>query len=147
MKISSRFTIAVHTLLAVHYFNNNNKTTSNFIAGSVGVNPVIIRGILGQLKNAGLVTIIAGKGGVYLAKKPEKITLKDIFYAVECLDDNVLFGFHENPNKECPVGSKIHLVLDERLNRIQSKLNDELSKTTLRDLLKGGNLYDNAKWL
>ena len=78
-------------------------------------------------------------------KKPNEITLKDIFYAVDSLDKDKLFGFHENPNPKCPVGSKIHLVLDERLNRIQSKLNDELSKTTLRDLLKGGNLYDNAK--
>ena len=55
MKIASRFTVAVHTLLAVQFFGNNYKTTSEFIASSVQVNPVVIRRTLGALKAAGLV--------------------------------------------------------------------------------------------
>jgi Rrf2 family protein len=138
MKISSRFTIAVHTLLVIDLFEEQ-KTTSEFIAGSVGVNPVVIRGILGQLKKAKLILVHSGTGGASLAKKPKEITLKDIFYAVESLDDNVLFGFHKNPNQNCPVGKNIHNILDAKIQNVQNAMNKELSKTTLADLKKSIN--------
>ena len=137
MKIPSRFTIAVHILIAVEYFKKDYKVTSEFLASSVGVNPVIIRGILGQLKKADLIEVQAGSGGAKLLKKPNEITLKDIFYAVDSLDKDKLFGFHENPNLKCPVGSKIHFVLDGKLDRVQEQMDKELSKTTLSALLKG----------
>lgn len=136
MKISNRFTIAVHTILLVEYFKGQYKTTSDFIASSVKVNPVIIRQILGQLKKAGLVEVQAGSGGATLLKTPEEITLYDIFYAVEALDNNKLFGFHENPNKECPVGKNIHNVLDDKLTTIQNSMDKELKNTTIKDLIK-----------
>ena len=60
MQFSSRFTIAVHILLAVNEFDGQCKTTSFFLGNSVNVNPVIIRKTLGQLKDAGLVTVEAG---------------------------------------------------------------------------------------
>ncbi len=43
MQISSRFTVAVHTLLAIDTFEKEYKTTSEFLASSVNVNPVVIR--------------------------------------------------------------------------------------------------------
>ena len=49
MQISSRFTMAVHTLLCIDYFGKTEKVTSDFIAASVGTNPVIIRKLLIQL--------------------------------------------------------------------------------------------------
>lgn len=60
MQISSRFTIAVHTLLCIARFSGSQKVTSAFIAGSVNVNPVVIRRTLGQLKEAGIVLVEAG---------------------------------------------------------------------------------------
>ena len=44
MQIPSRFTIAIHilTLIALNK-DNETKLTSDFMAGSVGVNPVIFR--------------------------------------------------------------------------------------------------------
>ena len=106
MQFSSRLPIAVHILLAIVEFEGKEKTTSTFLAGSVNVNPVIIRNTLGQLKTAGLVTVKAGEGGASLAKKPGDVTLLDIFDAVE--KEEVLFHFHENPNPECPVGKNVH---------------------------------------
>lgn len=135
MKISNRFTIAVHTMLAIEYFKGQYKTTSDFIASSVQVNPVIIRQVLGQLKKAGLVEVQAGSGGATLAKAPEEITLYDIFYAVEALDNGILFGFHENPNMQCPVGKNIHNVLDGKLTAIQNSMDNELKNTTIKDLI------------
>ena len=102
MQFSSRFTIAVHILLAINEFDGQFKTTSFFLGNSVNVNPVIIRKTLGQLKDAGLVSVEAGVGGASLAKEPKKITLWDIFCAVEDKKED-LFHFHENPNPDCPV--------------------------------------------
>ena len=68
MKISVRFTAAVHTLLCIRYFEKDMRVTSDFISASTGVNAVIIRKILLQLQKAGLVETAAGIGGSHLAQ-------------------------------------------------------------------------------
>lgn len=133
MQFSSRLPIAVHILLAIVEFEGREKTTSTFLAGSVNVNPVIIRNTLGQLKTAGLVTVKAGEGGASLAKNPEEITLMDVFDAVE--KEEALFHFHENPNPECPVGKNVHAVLDNRLFAIQEAMRKQMDSITLQDLI------------
>ena len=138
MKISSRFTIAVHTLLCILEFKDD-KITSNFISGSVNVNPVIIRNILLQLQKADMITVKRGTGGISLNRKAENITLLDIFNAVESLDDNKLFSFHENPNKKCPIGSKINDILQPKLDSVQNAMEKEFQKTSLRDIFKNLN--------
>ena len=85
MQISSRLTVAVHTLLAIEYFHLEYKVTSEFIASSVCVNPVVIRRILLQLKDAGLVDVARGSGGATLKKPPQSITLLDVYRAVDCM--------------------------------------------------------------
>ena len=49
MQITSRFTIAVHMLTAIDCFKKPEQRTSAFLAGSIGVNPVIVRNVMGQL--------------------------------------------------------------------------------------------------
>ena len=133
MQFSSRLPVAVHILLAIVEFEGKEKTTSTFLAGSVNVNPVIIRNTLGQLKTAGLVTVKAGEGGASLAKDPKDITLMDIFNAVE--KKEALFHFHENPNPECPVGKNVHAVLDCRWAAIQETMQRQMKSITLQDLI------------
>ena len=120
-------------MLAIVEFEGKEKTTSTFLAGSVNVNPVIIRNTLGQLKTAGLVTVKAGEGGASLAKDPKNITLMDVFNAVE--KEEMLFHFHENPNPECPVGKNVHAVLDRRLLSIQDAMQKQMGSITLQDLI------------
>ena len=43
MQISSRFTLAVHIFACIDTFKDDYKVTSDFLAGSTNVNPVIIR--------------------------------------------------------------------------------------------------------
>ena len=74
MKISVRFTAAVHTLLCILYFEKDYRVTSEFIAASTGVNAVIIRKILLQLQKAGLVRTVAGAGGSHLQGRRMKST-------------------------------------------------------------------------
>ena len=122
MQISSRFTVAVHTLLVIHTFKDQ-KTTSDFIAASVQVNPVIIRRTLLSLKGARIVRDLSD------------ITLYDVYRAVECVDGD-LFHFHENPNPACPVGRNIHAVLDCHLADAQRAMENELKKVTLLDITR-----------
>ena len=119
MQISSKFTIAVHMMTCMAYFTEMEKVTSDFLAGSVGTNPVIIRNLMLSLKNAGLIEVKRGTGGATIKKSLEEITLFDIYTAVENEKEKGIFRFHENPNPACPVGSTIHKTLDGRLAQIQ----------------------------
>ena len=133
MQFSSRLPMAVHTLLVIEVFKEQYKITSDFIAGSVGVNPVIIRNILSQLKTAGLIEVAAGIGGAKLTKLPEDITLLDVFRAVEVDED--LFHFHERPNPECLVGKNINRILEDKLDNVKKVAERELSNINLQSLL------------
>ena len=63
MQISSRFTIAIHILICVDLYGADAPATSESLAGSIGVHPVVIRRILGQLRRAGLITVARGREG------------------------------------------------------------------------------------
>ena len=136
MQISSRFTIAVHILICIETFKEDYKITSDFLASSVNVNPVVIRRLLQQLKKAGIINVKRGSGGAYIEKPLDKITLLDVYNAVECIDNGNLFHFHENPNPACPVGKNIHGVLDGHLAAAQAAMENELKKVTLSTLVE-----------
>lgn len=133
MQISSRFTLAVHILACIAVIKDM-KITSNLLAGSTNTNPVIVRKILGQLKNAGLVEVVRGTGGASLAKPPEEISFLDIYHAVECVERGELFHFHENPNEKCPIGRNIHNVLDDKLEQVQLAMEKELASISMADV-------------
>ena len=135
MQITSRFTAAVHILTCIDIFDGQMRVTSDFLSGSTGVNAVIVRGVLGQLRKAGIVETRQGSGGAHLARPLDTITLYDIYKAVDCIEDEGLFHFHENPNVECPVGRNIHKVMDGRLAAAQAALENELKSTTLAEVV------------
>lgn len=121
--------------MCVEVFNNDYKVTSDFIADSVNTNPVVIRKIMSQLRNAGLIEVFSGTGGVALLREPKEITLLDIYHAVNLFADNKLFGFHDSPNNQCPVGSNIRMVLEHHMIEAQFALERNLKSTTLEMLV------------
>ena len=135
MQITSKFTVAVHILTCIEVFSGQMRVTSEFLSGSTGVNAVIIRNVLGLLREAGIVETRQGSGGAHLTRSLDEITLYDIYVAVECIDDDGLFRFHENPNAQCPVGRNIHKVMDSRLAAVQTAMENELKNTTLADIV------------
>lgn len=134
MQISSRFTIAIHVFACMETFGKDYKITSDFLAASINVNPVIIRKILSQLKNAGLIEVARGTGGTKAARPIDQITFYDVYLAVDLLEEGELFHFHDNPNPECPVGRNIHMVLDDKLMHIQKAMENEMKKYTIADV-------------
>ena len=141
MQISSRFTLAIHIFACIDTFGNECKVTSDILAGSTNVNPVIIRKILGQLKGAGLIDVARGTGGTTVAKPLDQITFLDVYRAVECVENGDLFHFHDNPNDSCPVGRNIHQILDDKLLRVQSAMEKELASITLEELKQDTEKY------
>ena len=137
MQISSRFTIALHIFACVDTFKDDYQVTSDFLAASINTNPVIVRKILSQLKNAGLINVARGTGGITFTRPPADITFLDVYEAIEPIENGDLFHFHDAPNPACPVGRNIHGLLDGKLLAIQSAMETEMKKYTIADIHNG----------
>ena len=135
MQISSRFTIATHMLIIIALKGKESKVTSDFLASSVGVNPVIIRKTLSQLKKAELISVARGTGGAEIIKDLEDISLLDVYQAVECLGKTgQLFSFQTIPIQPVQL-VQIPWVLDEKLQKIQLAMEQELGQTSLAQVV------------
>jgi len=126
--------MAIHIFACIDTFGDR-KMTSDFLAGSIGTNPVIVRKLLAQLKNAGLIEVLRGTGGLVVRKPYEDITFLDIYKAVEAPKGDKMFRFHDDPDENCLVGKNIHRALDPRLDRLQDTMEKGLESVTLADFL------------
>jgi Rrf2 family protein len=133
MNVSTRFTVTLHilTLLAS---SPGEALTSEYIAGSVNTNPVVVRRLLGALRKVGIVTSQPGNGGGWeLARNPEKLTLRDVRRAV---NEGSPFSMHNQPpNPRCPVGRNIQEVLGPVYDKAERAMEKKLSQTTISSLL------------
>ena len=131
---SCRFAFAVH-VMAVLALQKDDCCPSSRLAQTVNTNPVVIRRLLIELQEAGLICTMRGPhGGAILKRKPEKVTLREIHNAV---DQGNTFATHPNePSPECPVGRKISKVMQCIQDRANRALARELEKMTLADVLR-----------
>ncbi len=131
---SSRFAVAVH-VLTLMASNDEEPLKSDQVATSVNTNPVVIRRMLCELAQAGLVLSQTGsQGGSRLARNPSEITLLDIYGVVERGD---VFSLHKQPpNQQCPVGVNIERVLGEVLEEVNSAVETVLAKITIKDVAR-----------
>ena len=119
--ISGQFAISLHilTLLAT----SDDYLSSDYIAGSLNVNPVLVRKEISNLKKHALVESKEGKnGGTKLLKPAADITLDDIY---KITHEKISLGFSKNtPNPDCPIGKKI----TENLGSLYDDLDHVVSK-------------------
>ena len=134
MQITSRLTMAAHMVSAIDYFKDMQPVTSSFLAKSIGTSPVMVRTIMGMLKEAGIISSSKGKRGIDLARPLKDITLLDLWRAVDTTEADSLFHFHESPSPLCPVGRNIHAILDDKFSDIQRAMEAEMRKYTLEDI-------------
>lgn len=134
MNVSTRFTIALHilTLLAS---SRRQALTSEYIAGSVNTNPVVVRRLLGLLRKSGFVSSQPGSGGGWqLTRDPDAISLLDVRRAV---NEGSPFTMHSQlPNPACPVGRNIQAALASVYSRAELAMESELALTTVQGLLR-----------
>jgi DNA-binding IscR family transcriptional regulator len=133
MSENSRFAVAVHALTLMSL--EKRPLTSEFIAGSVNTNAVVIRRVLADLRTARLVASRGGAGGGWrMLRAPEAISLRDVYRAVEAPR---LFGLPgQPPNPSCPVGSTIQPLLSRQFELALQGMESALGRTTVADMLR-----------
>lgn len=130
--MNTRFAVATHILTFLHT-QQGVPATSELIASSVNTNPSLIRRLLSQLAAAGLTTSQLGAGGgALLARPAEKVTLLDVYDAVD--EDANIIPIHQTANPKCPVGRHIQASLESRINAAERALRAELAGTTIAEL-------------
>lgn len=134
MAANSQFSTAVH-ILTIIAKSGDERVKSGFIARSVNTNPVVIRRLLSNLQEAGLVSSQVGAtGGTSLAKSPKDIRLSEIYKTVSCGE---VFALHPNkPNENCPVGRNIAAILCRLQKEIDKSVEEKLHQYTLRDVIE-----------
>lgn len=128
---NARFAISLHILTLLEKAKGA-LMSSDYLAGSININPVLVRKELITLKNHGLVDSKEGKnGGSFLAKPAHLISLDQIYLAVR---QKHLLGTSKNePNPQCAVGRQINQQLDNLYEETEQVLMKELSRRTLAD--------------
>ena len=130
---NSRFAISVHilTLLASA---KGELLSSEFIAGSININPVLVRKELINLRKHNFVGSKEGKnGGTYLSKPAADIRLSDVYEAVK---QSSLLGEAKNtPNPNCPIGKQISGHLGKLYADAENAMITQLRTTTLQSFL------------
>ncbi|HNU09700.1 MAG TPA: Rrf2 family transcriptional regulator [Pyrinomonadaceae bacterium] len=134
MASNSQFSIAVH-VLAMLARSCDERVKSDYLAKSVNTNPVVIRRLMCSLHEANLVVSQTGAcGGTCLAKKPEEISLLEVFNAVSTSE---VFALHPNtPDQDCPIGRNIQRVLGGLQTEIDRAIEEKLALHTLRDVIE-----------
>lgn len=128
---NGRFAIALHILTLLDKAKGE-LLSSDYLAGSININPVLVRKELSNLRNNGFVQSKEGKsGGSTLALAAQKITLGSVYESVKQVS---LLGNQKNtPNPKCPVGKDINKHLDNLYNDTELVLIKQLNQQTLAD--------------
>ena len=127
--IPGKFAITLH-ILTLLTKSPDEFLSSEYIAGSMNINPVLVRKEIGNLKKHNVVESREGKfGGTRLAKPAAAISLEDIF---NMTFNSVSLGYSKNdPNPDCPVGKKINENLDVLYKSINTKICGQLKDISL----------------
>ena len=129
--MNGQFQIAVHILTLLSKANGK-LLSSEYIAGSININPALARKEIGNLRNYGLISSKEGKNGGYSLNKPSgQITLADAYEAVK--SQPVLGSAKNEPNPDCPVGKQINKNMDELYADLDKTLLKKLSSINLAD--------------
>jgi Rrf2 family protein len=127
---NSRFSVSIHilTLLAKA---EGDLLSSELMAGSININPVLIRKELINLRKHHLVASKEGKnGGAYLARLPGDIYLSDVYLAVK--QSALLSKSKNKPNPTCKIGRQINTHLRNLYDDAENALISQLEKVTLK---------------
>ncbi|CAA7194919.1 Rrf2 family transcriptional regulator [Chryseobacterium potabilaquae] len=128
---NTRFATAVHimTLLAK---SPQDWLNSEWIAGSININPVIVRKEISVLREVGLIVCKHGKeGGSQLSRNADSITISEIYSAVK--NTEVLGKKNQSPNPICEIGKEINHHLNNLFIETDILVKNFLGNKTLKE--------------
>ena len=131
---NGRFAVSLHILTILAEMDDE-LLTSDWIAGSININPVLVRKEMVNLRKHGLIESKEGKnGGSALARPANKIYLSEIYNVVK--QEFILGQSKNTPNPDCRIGKQINKHLDTLYQEIEDTLLKKLGKKTLAEFSK-----------
>ena len=140
MKYSTKLSDTIH-LLVFLYLAEGDRITSAKIAESVKTNPAYIRQLMSALKKGGLITSDRGQANAALTRNVDRITMLDIYRAVEGEKPLLHLDIHTNPG--CRVGGNIQLAIGDFYREVQDAAEQKMRKITLKDIIE--RYYEKAE--
>jgi Rrf2 family protein len=132
--VNQQFTFAVHIMTALA-FSPAKTIGSQILARSVNTNPVVVRRLLLALRRAGLIETFIGKhGGARLRKKPNHISLGEIYDAVE--PRPVILINERKALKQCHVSCKMKSIMTGVAESAEQAVREHLRGITLAHLVR-----------
>jgi DNA-binding IscR family transcriptional regulator len=130
MKTNNRLSATIHAL--VNLANRREPTSTDALAASLEVNPVVLRQTLGGLRDAGLVRAEPGNTMWSLGRDAASITVGDIYVALGEPSLFVLRNRSDNP--ECLVERAVNEALSGAFEDAQRRLIERLGSVSLASL-------------
>jgi len=131
MKRDSKLSSVLHVLL--HMAHSDRPLTSEALAGYLDSHSVVVRRVLGSLRELGYVDSVKGHGGGWtITCDLNRVTLRDIYDAVGSPTVFAMGNRTESP--ECLVEQAVNEALDDAFQEAQALLVSRLASISLADL-------------
>ncbi len=131
---NTRFATIIHILTFLAK-NSGQWISSDWIAESIQINPVIVRRELSVLQEMGWVISKKGKeGGSMLQASSCEISLADIYKVVK--NSSVLGKKNHCNNSNCPVGKDINKELEKLFDETDKAVINTLQRKSLKNFVK-----------
>lgn len=137
MSKDARLARMAHVL--IHMQGNVGSVSSDVIARMLDTNPVLVRRMMGDLRNAGIVRSELGpRGGWHLVRKLDEITLLDVHNAFETA---TIFSIGL-PNRitECRVEGAADGAVRRALSAADGAFRESLASCTLAQILSASGV-------
>ncbi|MFC6273935.1 Rrf2 family transcriptional regulator [Levilactobacillus tangyuanensis] len=132
MRYSHKLSDAVHILAYVAIYHDDD-LSSAAIAASIESNPALVRRLMGALRRAELLTTQQGSATPQLARPADRISLLDVYHAVEA--DTPLLHVDDKTNPACIVGGNIQATLRGAYAEVQDAAERQMAAITLASLI------------
>lgn len=128
MRRDSRLSAVLHLLL--HLSELDGPVTSEVLGPLMNTNPVLVRRMLGGLREAGIVNAEKGHGGGWTLARPlDSVTLAEVYRALG--SPNLFSIGPQRDNPRCLVEQAVNRSLGKALNEAGALLLAELARTTV----------------
>lgn len=142
MRLSTKFSDAIHLLAFLQVYSDI-KLTSEVIAASIQTSPVVVRRLIGVLRNAGFINKDPQNHNPQIAIDPKDITLLDIYLITE--GHTPLFVIDKETNPFCRVGGNIQPILTNIYGEAEQAALTVLNGKTMQDIIDSLIVRDKVK--